>query len=1422
MRSAGRRRPGCVPGPWWDGRREQLRTAVPAGPHRGRPVAAPVLDAPSRRSSPTPAGRCSCSPARAPARPPRSSRPSSPGSSAGARPRAGARPDVRPPGGGRAARPHHRPARPRHQGAAGPHLPLLRLRRCCAARRRCAASRRRGCSSGPEQDLVVRELLAGDLEAGAAGWPERLRAGAADPRLRPGAARPAAARLRARRDRRRARRGSAARRAATTGGRRPGSCGSTPGSPRCATPAAYDPAELIRAVVGLLAARAGAARRRAGRPPARLRRRAAGHRPGPGRAAAAAVPAAAATWSRSATPTSRSTASAAPTSPASASSPSGSAPPTARRRRCVALTHLPPVRVRRCSPRSRRVAARSRRSARGTATCCPRWRPADGERLGRRAALGGQEAAYVAARLRQAHLVDGVPWSRMAVLVRSTVTSLPVLRRAHGRGRRAGRGARRGGAAGRAAGGPAAAARCCAARSGPRRSTRTRAVELLTLALSAAPTCWRCAGCARSCAAPSSPPVGGARPGAARRGAARTRSELIALDPHVVRPAGERVAGCSPSPATAAAEPGATAEDVLWAVWQRTGLAVSAGSGRASTAAGRARPPTATSTRWWRCSRPRPGSATGCPAAGPEVFLDHLLGQQIPGDTCAPRGSGRRGGRRSLTAHASKGLEWDVVCVAGVQEGIWPDLRLRGSFLGSRAAGRPAAPGGVPLATVVATAATLSRLLDEERRLFYVAVTRARRALLVTAVDQRARGPERRPGSSTSSTRSPREATSRPRHRRYAGRCRLTGLVAELRQRRPPTPASTTPRALEPRRRGTGRARRGRCPRRRPGVWWGLAALSDDRPVRDPESRSRSARPRSSRSGGASCAGSSSTSAAPTRRRRAERRHPGARGRRARRPGAEHRGGAAAPGSRRLLPTGRPRPGWVAGNGSARRPRAMVRRLAAWLAANRRELVAAELAFEATVGRAALGGRVDRLERDDRRPRPWSSTSRPDRASRAGRRARRAPPARGLPARRRGTAPSRAGPDRERRRGAGAGRRRPAARAARVQAQPPLSTSDDPGWARQLVLRGRRGDGRVGLPTPSTTATARCARCDQLPGAGRRPGGDVMSRRAALHRPPVEPSRRRPAASPAHAGRAGQPARRVAPPTAEQAGRSRRRCGRTSSWRAPARARPRRWACASSGWSPTGWSSRTACSASRSPARRRPSSASGSAGCCAGCGTRTTRRRSSTDGRRARLAHRRADGVDVPLATPRRWSASTRCGSASSRGTRLLGEAVSWQYAAQVVEAYDGADGRGRPGRHHGHRRRAGAAPASWPSTCATADDVRALTERVRAPARSAAAGAGPAHGGLLQDVRELRRPARGPACAAAAGASATRDLKRAPRRDGLRRPGGASPRASLATHPEVGEIERGRFGAVLLDEYQDTGEAQRVLLTSLFGAGTR
>src|SRR5258708_2346375 len=47
-----------------------------------------------------------------------------------------------------------------------------------------------------------------------------------------------------------------------------------------------------------------------------------------------------------------------------------------------------------------------------------------------------QESALVADELRRAHLLDGVPWSRMAVLVRSAVRQVPVLRPAprHARG----------------------------------------------------------------------------------------------------------------------------------------------------------------------------------------------------------------------------------------------------------------------------------------------------------------------------------------------------------------------------------------------------------------------------------------------------------------------------------------------------------------------------------------------------------------------------------------------------------------------------------------------------------------------------------------------------------------------------------------------------------------------------------------------------------------------------------------------------------------------------------------------------------------------------------------------------------------------------------------------------------------------------
>jgi superfamily I DNA/RNA helicase/RecB family exonuclease len=89
-----------------------------------------------------------------------------------------------------------------------------------------------------------------------------------------------------------------------------------------------------------------------------------------------------------------------------------------------------------------------------------------------------------------------------------------------------------------------------------------------------------------------------------------------------------------------------------------------------------------------------------------------------------------------LTAHASKGLEWPVVAVVGVQDQVWPDTRTRGSLLEQRELVRVLdEPGAAPLPTAEAVVAEASAALAEERRLFYVAVTRASARLLVTAVD---------------------------------------------------------------------------------------------------------------------------------------------------------------------------------------------------------------------------------------------------------------------------------------------------------------------------------------------------------------------------------------------------------------------------------------------------------------------------------------------------------------------------------------------------------------------------------------------------------------------------------------------------------------------------------------------------------------
>ncbi|MCA1820356.1 MAG: ATP-dependent helicase [Pseudonocardia sp.] len=429
------------------------------------------------------------------------------------------------------------------------------------------------------------------------------------------------------------------------------------------------------------------------------------------------------------------------------------------------------------------------------------------------------EASWVADQLRRAHLLDGVAWSDMAVLVRSTARALPALRRAL-----------------LAVGVPVAVPR----------------EELPVAHESAVAPLLAVLRCAvhhavldqETAAALLTSPLAGADPVGLRRlrrelrrrelaaGGTRTSGELLVdalergdrldgLDDRTAAPV-SRLAGLLHTAADAARS-GKTAEEVLWQVWHRSGLA-----SRWAVIAMRGGPAGAQADRDLdavvalfdaaaRYADRLPGADRG--SSGVLGFCDYLSEQQIPGGSLAAR-SPQGEAVAVLTVHAAAGREWSVVAVPGVQEGSWPDLRLRGSLLGVEHLVDMVA--GIDSATVSRTAP----LLAEERRLLLVAASRARHRLLVSAVQGEDEQPSRFLAELEGSDGAVLERTEGARARGLS----LPELVAELRR------VCCDPDAGDGRRRdaATGLAQLARAgvPGAHPDSWYGLGPPSSQAPLR--------------------------------------------------------------------------------------------------------------------------------------------------------------------------------------------------------------------------------------------------------------------------------------------------------------------------------------------------------------------------------------------------------------------------------------------------------------------------------------------------------------------------------------------------------------------------------------------------------------
>ncbi len=174
-----------------------------------------------------------------------------------------------------------------------------------------------------------------------------------------------------------------------------------------------------------------------------------------------------------------------------------------------------------------------------------------------------------------------------------------------------------------------------------------------------------------------------------------------------------------------AARGAADPRSALWEVWQRSGLPrrlLSAGE-RGGQAGLRATQNLNAVTTLFDVADQFVSRTPGASIPG---LLDHVDGLRLPVRAAEPVQTPEA--VTILSPHQALGREWDVVVIAGLQEGLWPNAIPRGGILGTQRLLDV-------LDDVSGDVSARAPVVADERRLLIAAMGRARRRLVVTATD---------------------------------------------------------------------------------------------------------------------------------------------------------------------------------------------------------------------------------------------------------------------------------------------------------------------------------------------------------------------------------------------------------------------------------------------------------------------------------------------------------------------------------------------------------------------------------------------------------------------------------------------------------------------------------------------------------------